>query len=177
MLMYTLKQILRESSEKLDTPFATRNDALAHIAAQDPDAVTDSDIFDDETGEVHLQAGQRYRESDAHPDYVPAPMPKLRRGPFSNDAWVDIEDELEAISASTDLPEDDMSSEQAFTELTKAVRDFAAGFSDEDVAGGAAEDSGAQFFAAHPRWKTWSTMTGMSKREIADAVSDAIASR
>jgi hypothetical protein len=56
------------------------------------------------------------------------------------------------------------------------MQEFAMNFEgDVQIEPGDIPDCAQEFFANYPNWRAWATATGMSQREIKDAVSDAIA--
>lgn len=130
--------------------YPTRASAVAYIAGMSPGDIAAEDVLDDETGETHVVAGQKYRHSSSHPDYAP---PRSRLSPTEFEQASDCSDS--ASSCSPDV---------AFEELAAALRDYAVSGAN-DAAG----------FFADPRWRSWSTATGISRQEMSHMVTDAIA--
>lgn len=144
--------------------FPTRQDAINHIKHARGSDIADEDVVEDETGEVFLSAGDRYDRSELHPQYV-----RKNKNVLSDE-------EIEVIDSSSDMPDDEVSSETAFDELDAAMQEFAMNFEgDTQIEPGDIPDCAQEFFANYPNWRAWATATGMSQREIKDAVSDAIA--
>lgn len=145
--------------------FPTRQDVAQHIANAQGSDIADEDIADDETGEVFLHAGDRYDRSDMHPQFV--------RSSRKNSVLSD--EEVDSLSLSDDLPQDNISSETAFTQLEDAVQEFILNFEDDDdFETESIPDAAEAFFVSYPNWREWSVATGMTQREIKDFVSDAI---
>jgi len=137
----TLKSLLKEAS------YPTAASARAFVRSRDPDEISAEDVIDDETGEVHASAGQRYRDNASHPGKADARLSAM----LADDA-----------GASSEMPSDVTSADQAFKDMTEAIVAYRSS--------GRADSAG--FFLENPMWRSWSIATGMSRKEIADMFND-----
>lgn len=125
------------------------------IAFMGPDDISDEDIYDEETGEIHLAVGKPAKSSPLHPGY--APQKKMQ-----------VDDETEE----SDVLSNDDKLYDAIEKYADSWSDYSAG-GDDDMQG-VAMDAAQEFFHLYPQWKTWASQLGYTKSDVQSMVADRI---
>lgn len=139
---------------------SSRDEAREFIASQDADLVSDRDVSDDETGEIHIEAGDSFGDSWLHPSYRARRLQRRRDN--------EEEDELDDV-------DDERDYEKEFSDALEEFSSFWEDFDgDEDEAQGAAQDAYVSFFADYPQWTEWASKLGMDRLDVISAVADRV---
>jgi hypothetical protein len=154
-----------------DVRYMTKNQILDLLDHSDPHDVAEFDYVDVDTGEVYVEKGQTFGDSNLHPwkkfDKLLVKSPQL--GVNNND-----EIPLKLVGKYGD------SFEHVELDYRKAIDEFAANYgsdfpSDIDVTD-SAWDIADNFFFEYPDWKMWSEVLMISKEEMKSAAAESLIS-
>lgn len=172
-----LKRIIIEAVRSHER-YMSRADAEELIASMDSDAVARYDIIDEESGEIYVNAGDSFGESQLSPYHKPKPSKHIRSRFKPAD---DIDDDDESVTDMLAREESEARAawEAALREYADNWRGWAYEHAEEyglDDPGAAAQDSASDaadgFFSQNDDWRDWARKLRLSRSEMKAAVGD-----